>query len=427
MSSTGSFLAVTFGVDSSALNIIKTVLPKVTFKEKPLDMQSVLEPNLDHEPNLIIFGSTNPKISLLEMVLSMRTHYATVPIYYATSERGNFKQKELIKNGFTDAFLLPFDQELVRNLTPVGAGEYRPIFLLDIEPNTRLDFDTYLMLPINRKYIRFSSAGYPLESSRAERLLSHQVSTLQISKTDIKKFHDFTASQLKNIADGSGLSETTRHERMHAAIRSLLTGFMTDTIEMKDCAQIVQSYIMESGKPTASVYEKLVRLGSGGGDSYTHASNVATMASLLAMTIAPESVENVALAGLLHDVGLSDVAIEIQSKSAAVRTSDEQSHYERHAHQSTALVKSRPTPIPDIALQFVDQHHERFDGTGYPNKLKGEEILTGAQLVAIADEFDYLTNVSFGNARRSPKQALEVILASPAYDPKILATIASLI
>ncbi len=420
-------LALTFGVDDSALTLIKSLLPGVNFKHHALDIQSVLDLDVKTEPNLVLFGSAKSKVSIVEMVLSMRTQYATVPIYYATSDRGNFNQKELIKNGFTDAFLLPFDQELVRNLVPAGVGDYKSVFLLDIQPDTRLDFDTYLMLPINRKFIRFSSAGFPLEAARSKRLLDHQVSSLQIATADVKKFHDFTVSQLKNISEGEGVSATARRERMHGAIRSLLTGFVTNTIEMTDCTQIVQSYIMESGAPTSSIYEKLLRLGSGGGDSYTHASNVATIAALLAMSIEPASVDAIALAGLLHDVGLADISIEIQSKPESERTPEEHSLYERHAHQSMALVKSRPTPIPETALQFIDQHHERFDGTGYPNKLKGSDILVGSQLLAIADEFDYLTNVAFGKARRSPKQAMDMILSSPGYDPKILTSVSTLV
>ena len=73
-----------------------------------------------------------------------------------------------------------------------------------------------------------------------------------------------------------------------------------------------------------------------------------------------------------------------------------------------------------MVLKIIEQHHERWNGRGYPMELKGAAIYPESQLIAIADELEYSTQVRPGKTRTPLKTALEKILSSPGYDPKLL-------
>lgn len=421
-----SIRAVAFGVDEPSLKLIQAALPRVDFKEMPLDVPAMLNNPLNFAPDLIFCGQLNAKISVVEAAQAIRSLYATAPIYYATSERRGFDRKALSANGFTDAFILPMDQAIVRDLISDGSADFKSVALVDISSETVLDFDTYVLLPMNRKYIRFSSAGRVLDATRLKRLKDHEVTSVQVARRDLKKFYDFSAQQLKALTQDTAMSETERKDRMLAAVRSLLTGFLTNTSEMQDCTQIVQSYILSGNPDQASLYEKIMRLSASGGDGYTHVANVSALGALMAMSLAPTSVEHIALAGLLHDIGIADVPLEVQTKPPEKRSTKDRLLYERHPLNSIALLKARNIQMPEPVLTIIEQHHERVDGTGYPNKLSGAKVTREAQILSIADEFDYLTTVTLGKPRLSPQAALASLLASSAYDAELRAELGKL-
>ncbi len=408
-----------FGVDEPALKLIKAALSRVQFQEMPLDIQVMLNNPLNYEPDLVFCGQLNAKINIVEAAMGIRSLYATAPIYYATSERRGFDRRALTKNGFTDAFLMPMDQAIIRDLISEGTADFKNVALVDLKPETVLNFDTYVLLPMNRKYIRFSSAGWPMDPVRIKRLLAHHVVSMHVQRADLKKFYEFSATQLKALAQDTAISATERLERMHAAVRSLLTGFLTNTSEMQDCTQIVHSYVLSGGEEQASLYEKILRLAASGGDGYTHVSNVSTLASMLAMALAPASVEHVALAGLLHDIGMADVPIEVQTKAAESRTVKDNLLYQRHPEHSVELLTARKIQMPEEVIKIVQQHHERADGQGYPNKLPGNQVLKAAQILAFADEFDYMMTVTMGKPRLDPKTAINQLLQSTAYSQEL--------
>lgn len=93
--------------------------------------------------------------------------------------------------------------------------------------------------------------------------------------------------------------------------------------------------------------------------------------------------------GVLHDVGKSVVPLSILLKSAAL-TSDERTVMERHAEEGAHICA--PLRSTAIYLSIVRHHHERYDGTGYPDHLAATEIPIGARIAAIADAWDAMTS-----------------------------------
>ncbi len=128
-------------------------------------------------------------------------------------------------------------------------------------------------------------------------------------------------------------------------------------------------------------------------DPYTvgHSLRVSNFSSTLAnrMGLSPSTVQQIRLGGLLHDVGkigIPDIILNKPAKLTSAEYSivmDHPSIGDRIMHQ----VHKMENVIPGMI-----QHHERLDGSGYPNGLKGDEISLAAKIIAVADVFDALTS-----------------------------------
>ncbi len=127
-------------------------------------------------------------------------------------------------------------------------------------------------------------------------------------------------------------------------------------------------------------------------DKYTHghSERVTEIAVAVAreMAVAKYMVEKIKLAGLLHDVGKIGISELILNKPGKL-TYDEFELVKAHCEVGERILS--PIVEDKEILEMVRHHHERYDGKGYPEELKGEEIPLGSRLIAIADAFDTMT------------------------------------
>lgn len=141
-------------------------------------------------------------------------------------------------------------------------------------------------------------------------------------------------------------------------------------------------------------------------DTYTfiHSMNVSRYAVILAESLGMNDteIEIVRDAGLLHDIGKISIPEHILKKTSQL-TDEEYCIMKTHVENSTKMI--RYLPDMDYVIPAVVGHHERYDGTGYPRGLAGEEIPYMARILTIADCFDAMT------AKRPYKQALPVAYA----------------
>jgi HD-GYP domain-containing protein (c-di-GMP phosphodiesterase class II) len=121
-------------------------------------------------------------------------------------------------------------------------------------------------------------------------------------------------------------------------------------------------------------------------DPYTagHQRRVADLACAVAKEthLAEESIRGIRAAGLVHDIGKLSIPAEILSKPSAL-SPIEFSLVRQHAQAGCDILKEIVFPWP--VAEMVLQHHERLDGSGYPQGLKGGEIVLGARILAVAD------------------------------------------
>lgn len=128
-------------------------------------------------------------------------------------------------------------------------------------------------------------------------------------------------------------------------------------------------------------------------DSYTkgHSDRVSEYAVLIGkkLGLSDEDINTLRVGGLFHDIGKIGVPDSILSKDSKL-TDDEYSEIKKHPTIGADIL-SNDTIFSNV-LPVVKYHHERYDGNGYPGKLKGEDIPYLARITAIADSFDAMTS-----------------------------------
>jgi putative two-component system response regulator len=102
-----------------------------------------------------------------------------------------------------------------------------------------------------------------------------------------------------------------------------------------------------------------------------------------------ERCETVLRAGTIHDIGKIGIPGELLSKPAKLMPY-EYAQIKTHSEAGYQILKDIPLLLP--VAKIILQHHERIDGSGYPDGLKNEEILPEAQVLAIADVFESMTS-----------------------------------
>lgn len=154
---------------------------------------------------------------------------------------------------------------------------------------------------------------------------------------------------------------------------------------------------------------------------FHHSMNVAVMCGVIGkwLGIKGDELQELIMAGLLHDIGNTQIDAKIINKPGPL-TEEEMKVVRTHTVLGYQMVKDRKSISSNIA-QGILQHHERVDGTGYPLKLTKERIHRFAKIIAIADTYDAMTSDRVYRAKVSPFNVVETMMEEMynKLDPEI--------
>lgn len=272
----------------------------------------------------------------------------------------------------------------ISDITEFRRNEHKftQIFNLCPEMITVTDKATGQFLDVNEAYI--SATGYP----RAE-VLQHTSLELGIwvepsERNDTLAALDESNGQLRNFETRFRRKDGTIFPALISAEETEIFGApciimaTQDISEQKESAERLTRTLNQTIAAIALTVEKR--------DPYTagHQQRVSELATAIAreLGLSDDKVEGLRLGGIIHDIGKIYLPAEILSRPG--RLSDvEFAMVKTHAEVGYEIVRSVEFPWPVATL--IHQHHERLDGSGYPQGLKGSEVLLESQILAVAD------------------------------------------
>lgn len=221
-------------------------------------------------------------------------------------------------------------------------------------------------------------------------------------------------------------NEAVRARRLHAEANKVVRQVLDDIrFGQKFQVDRVESLIdnmMESVFRNQNALLPLARLKKL--DDYTFEHSVGVSALLIVfgrvMKLPKETIKELALGGLLHDIGKIQIPDSILDKPGKL-TDDEYLLIQSHVSAGTKLLENAPG-ISDVVRKVVGEHHERIDGSGYPNRLVGKQISLYGQMAAIVDVYDAITSEKVYNHGMPATQALKKLLewSKHHFDPQLV-------
>lgn len=201
-----------------------------------------------------------------------------------------------------------------------------------------------------------------------------------------------------------------------------------NSLSLRDYEKNLENKIIEKTKDISDTQVELMyTLGSiaegHSSETYKHVKRVTEFTYLLATLCGLDKKEAIILrdASSLHDVGKMSITDSILHKQGKL-TNPEYKIMKKHVDYGVQMLEKSNLPLFKIAKIVAGEHHEKYDGTGYPKRLKGEEIHIYGRIVAIADVFDAL---SFKRAYKDSWSTNDVLsymrdMRGTHFDPKLI-------
>ena len=192
--------------------------------------------------------------------------------------------------------------------------------------------------------------------------------------------------------------------------------------KQKELTHMVTNQIMEKENDNKLMIEILSNIVEfRNGESGLHVLHIRTLTEFFLKWLieqgeyglSQEDIYLICNASALHDIGKISIPTEVLNKPGRF-TDEEYEIMKGHALEGARLLQDIPLrenePLIQMGYQICRWHHERYDGRGYPDRLKGDEIPIAAQVVALADVYDALTSKRVYKAAYSHEKAVEMIL-----------------
>lgn len=298
-----------------------------------------------------------------------------------------------------------------------------------VELLRRLDkasVDLHLQHETNPEPALYLRAGCPIEPKQTARLIGYGDRQILVRSED---FHRFASDLLERI-DALAERETVPAAERFAALQLAMAAEIEHAARLVDCGPYV-TVAEKVGRELTSIMvnnnvlpRDLFRLARHDFNTFTHITNVASYGVILAERLQlcdGSELESLATAAMLHDIGKRFIPASILQKPSKLDP-EERAIIETHPQRGYEELCGRDD-MSHEQLMMVYQHHERFDGKGYPVGYQGEEIHPWARMLAIVDVFDAITGTRPYRKPAAAREAMEYICSNTGshFDPEMVA------
>ncbi len=243
-------------------------------------------------------------------------------------------------------------------------------------------------------------------------LVSESIDMPTISRAVEATGTDFITEPISDVELSDKIANMLERQ---TAIRSRI-GSVPDVARVLDSLAHRFQHLADSAAVSLSAALKLTHA-----PTRAHCERVALRSAALAASLDAwlDDIKAIYLAGLLHDLGKVTVSAAVLDKPGPL---DEQEIAQVRSHPETAERIVTTLALPPVTMAAIRHHHEWFDGTGYPDKIAGQEIPFGARVIAVCDAYDAMTSERPYKAALPRETALGRLVGASVvqFDPEIV-------
>ncbi len=290
-----------------------------------------------------------------------------------------------------------------KNPDTVETQDYVPVALELIRPDADADFDIYLRRKDNA-YVLYRGRHLPFTRDMRQRLRDISIEKVYVPAEQGKEYRRYVEQALPTIISDNRVKPQEKADVLYSSLTNLVEEVMADPRSgdliprSKELVNTACVFLNQEG----GFLEYLMQVTSFDYYTYTHSVNVFVFTMAMAQhLLPPEQVnEGLGIGALLHDIGKSQIDPAIVNNPGRL-SSEEFLIIKKHPGLGCDLLLEHKG-VGRVALDLVRFHHEKMDGTGYPDGLSTDQLPMHARIIKIADVFDALTTKrSYKNAMNS--------------------------
>jgi len=291
-------------------------------------------------------------------------------------------------------------------------SDYLPINSKGLRSDTIVGCDLYVLVKRSdgSRYILYCRRDAVFEDDKREILLEKNINRLFIKNDDKQKYQEYLESNFQDIISDSRIppDEKTRILQNVATylVKDLFNNPKSGNVNRTNAfAHSMVDYILQNCHTAHS----LLKIAVHEYDTYTHSANVATVGTLFGINIGldKDNLKNLCSGILMHDIGKTRIRTDILKKNGKL-TKEEFEQIKGHPEFGVEVLKEAGCTLEHEYIITL-QHHENYDGTGYPNGLKKYEIHLCSKIARIIDVYDALTSKrAYSDAVRPFKALVEM-------------------
>lgn len=279
-----------------------------------------------------------------------------------------------------------------------------PVPFYSIHHDTELNFDLYAMDQAEaekKKYKKVKGKGDIYCLMTKEALIQKKTESLFIKSEEKDVYMSYIEKYLNKISNDTTIPLKERSKMIYSVASNVLENLFTvpeSPANIKKVKGLVEDTISVVFSDATSI-KTLIEVSSYDYYTYTHSVDVAVYAIGFGkhLDLSHDKLKKLGYSAMLHDIGKSKIDSAIINKNGRL-TPEEFEKIKQHPTFGHTVMLSHNENDPDI-LDGIKYHHEKYDGSGYPSALKGDQIPFFAQIISICDIFGALST------RRSYKDA----------------------
>jgi putative nucleotidyltransferase with HDIG domain len=258
---------------------------------------------------------------------------------------------------------------------------------------------------INFRFITYRSAGDTMDRDAYDRFELRKVKNLFLREEDQNAFREWSEKKFEEIeANAPKMDEALRAAREDAHRKTLDIFMSAHPDKVIEQTLTASKQLVDEVMKYPYAVQSLAQLQTYSKGTVDHSVNVSVLSVYLAMQMGYSHaviLQHVGMGALLHDLGKTQVKIEDGDRPEVV-----EEKMKVHSELGHKLLEAQQK-VPNEVKMIVAQHHENYDGTGFPKKLRGNQIYDLTRIVAIANVFDELVADGHGTLVERQRAALK--------------------